>query len=236
MSNGILRRLSGRQSSRRGRIILLSLLIAITLVAIAFIWLNKVSQGHIGDYLIWRWMVTFKQPITPVDDYRVIVTKADRMLKVYRAGELIAHYPVAISLHGTRKRQTWEDELTPEGEFRIASMQYQSIFGPRQMLLDTTAQSLIDYAAQYGEAGHSRVAAWEQQHGPLDTIWEVYDFNEANPAHPIWNDILIHGGGTNRDWTWGCIALNDDDLIALFETLQRSSQRGLGIAVEIRPK
>jgi hypothetical protein len=219
----------------RRKLFLFVLLIAITLVITALVWLHNESQGHIGDYVTWRWMVTFKQPITPADDYRVIVTKSDRMLKVYHGSELIAQYPVAISRHGAGKRQKWEDELTPEGEFRIASMQYQSIFGPRQMLLDTTTQALADYVAQYGEAGRSRIAAWEQRHSPLDTIWEVYDFNEVNSAHPSWNDILIHGGGTDRDWTWGCIALNDDDLIVLFETLQQSSQRGLGVAVEIQP-
>ncbi|HSD83288.1 MAG TPA: L,D-transpeptidase [Anaerolineae bacterium] len=230
-----------KSNNRRGavmrrKLFIFVVLIAVVLVAVALLWLNKESQGHLGDYLIWRWMATFKQPVMPVDDYRVLVTKADRLLQVYRAGELIAQYPVAISRHGTGKRQNWEDELTPEGEFRIASMQYQSRFGPRQMLLDTTVHSLADYAAQYGETGRSRLTTWEQQHGPLDTIWEVYDFNEANPAHPIWNDILIHGGGTDRDWTWGCIALDNNDLIALFETLQQSSQRGLGVAVEIRPK
>jgi hypothetical protein len=102
------------------------------------------------------------------------------------------------------------------------------------MLLDTTKQSLNDYFAQYGDAGRGRAATWELQHGPLDTIWEVYDFNEANPEFRIWNDILIHGGGSDSDWTWGCIALDNQDVMELFDILKRSIGGGLGVAVEIQ--
>jgi len=193
------------------------------------------SDPRRSDYLIWRWMVTFKVPVTPADDYRIVVAKSAHRLEVYRGAERVAEYQVALSSHGLGARRIWADGLTPEGSFLIASMQYESRFGPRQMLLDTSAQARADYLAQYAGAGQARLAAWENSHGALDTVWEVYDFNEAYPQAPIWNDILIHGGGAGRDWTLGCIALDDTDLLELFELLQRSSRRGLGVAVEIRP-
>jgi len=197
--------------------------------------LHVVSDGHVADYVVWRWMVTFKRPVHRVDDYRVIVFKAEHRLEVTCDGERVAEYPIALSAYGLAPRETWEDLLTPEGEYLIASMQYQSIFGPRQMLLDTTAQSLEAYMTQYGEAGVGRIAAWEAGHGALDTIWEVYDFNAANADHPMWNDILIHGGGAHEDWTFGCIALDDEDVVELFDVLHQSEGRGLGVPVEIRP-
>jgi len=210
------------------------LLAALTVLAcVALLYVE--SDGHVVDYLIWRWMVTFKRPIERVDDYRVVITKSARQLDVYHGNELLASYRAAISFRGLAPRQTWADELTPEGEFLIASMQYQSIFGPRQMLLDTTAQSLADYVDQYDQAGRARLEAWEADHGSLDTIWEVYDFNAAYPDHPLWNDILIHGGGSDRDWSLGCIALDDADVVDLFDILRRSRQRGIGVAVEILP-
>jgi hypothetical protein len=207
---------------------------SLLLAFLGLLGLYAISDGHIQDYLIWRWMVTFKQPVARVTDIRILVSKSERRLTVLREGEVVKTFPIAISKHGTDPRRVWADELTPEGSYLIASMQYQSRFGPRQMLLDTTKQSLDDYYVQYGEAGRQRVAAWESRHGPLDTIWEVYDFNAANPAFPIWNDILIHGGGTTSDWTWGCIALDDQDVIELFEILKGSTARGLGVEVEIR--
>ena len=196
--------------------------------------LYLISGGHIRDYLVWRWMVTFKRPVAAVTDYRILISKSEHQLTVFHNQEIVKTFRIAISKHGVDPRRVWADELTPEGSYLIASMQYESRFGPRQMLLDTTKQSLDDYYAQYEDAGRQRIAAWERRHGPLDTIWEVYDFNEGNLAFPIWNDILIHGGGSDRDWTWGCIALDNQDVIELFEILKQSSQGGLGIEVEIR--
>ena len=31
--------------------------------------LYVISDGHIKEYFIWRWMVIFKQPVTPVTDF-----------------------------------------------------------------------------------------------------------------------------------------------------------------------
>jgi hypothetical protein len=194
-----------------------------------------ISDGHIRDYLIWRRMVTFKQPVSPVSDYHLVVSKSEHRLRVYRQDELIRTFRIAISKHGLEPRQVWVDELTPEGSYFIASMQYESRFGPRQMLLDTTKQSLEDYSIQYGESGRQRITAWEGQHGPLDTIWEVYEFNQANYEFPVWNDILIHGGGSDADWTWGCIALDDQEVVELFDILKQSTAGGLGVRVEIHP-
>jgi len=193
-----------------------------------------VSDGHIKEYLTWRWMIAFKRPVAVVTDYRILVSKSDHQLTVFHNDEIVKTFRIAISKHGADPRRVWADELTPEGSYLIASMQYESVFGPRQMLLETTKQSLDDYYVQYGDAGGQRIAAWERQHGLLDTIWEVYDFNQGNAEFPIWNDILIHGGGTASDWTWGCIALDDQDVIELFDILKRSAQGGLGVEVEIR--
>lgn len=196
--------------------------------------LYLISNGHIKEYLTWRWMVTFKRPVTLVTDYRIVVSKSEHQLTVFHNAEIVKTFRVAISRHGVPSRRIWADELTPEGSYLIASMQYESRFGPRQMLLDTTQQSLSDYDVQYGDAGQQRVAAWELRHGPLDTIWEVYDFNQENLEFPIWNDILIHGGGSDSDWTWGCVALDDQDVIELFNILKQSTTGGLGVEVEIR--
>jgi hypothetical protein len=207
------------------------------LMALLIGWLGlcRLSSGHIPEYLAWRWTVLVHTPIAPVEDYRIVVAKSEHRLVVYAGDREVKAFRVGISKHGPAPRKIWEDELTPEGSFVIASMQYQSRFGPRQMLLETTAQSLADYELQYGAEGRQRLAAWSEAHGTLDTIWEVYDFNKGNPGYPIWNDILIHGGGSDRDWTWGCIALDDADVIGLFDILRRSKAGGLGVVVEIRP-
>ncbi len=201
---------------------------------IGLLGLYLISGGHIKEYLIWRWMVTFKRPVMLVTDYRILVSKSEHQLTVFHNNQVAKIFHVGISKHGVSPRQIWADELTPEGSFLIASMQYKSRFGPRQMLLDTTKPSLNDYYVQYGDAGRQRIASWQFQHRSLDTIWEVYDFNQENPEFPIWNDILIHGGGSNSDWTWGCIALDNQDVIELFDILKQSTNGGLGVEVTIQ--
>jgi hypothetical protein len=214
------------------RIAILSVVLG--LIAVSAIVLVVTGWGWwLVDTCTWRIMVTFKIPVSPVDDYRIVVDKSDHLLSFYQGEELLRLYPVAISSRGLGARHRYDDCLTPEGEFLIASMQYSSIFGPRQMLLETSSQALADYRAQYGGDAEEWIREWELGHGPLDTIWEVYDYNEAHPSREIWHDILIHGGGSGHDWTLGCIALDDNDVLELFALLQRSRNRGIGVPVTI---
>jgi L,D-peptidoglycan transpeptidase YkuD (ErfK/YbiS/YcfS/YnhG family) len=32
-------------------------------------------------------------------------------------------------------------------------------------------------------------------------------------------DIFIHGNGSQGDWTWGCVALDDPDMKELFDAV-----------------
>lgn len=221
----------------RRRVVFWSVLALVLVVVLGGVLVLVLTEWgrQIMDTCIWRAMVTFKIPVPMVDDYHIVIDKSDHRLFLYQGDELIRVYPVAISGRGLGARSRYDDYLTPEGEFRIASMQYASNFGPRQMLLETSAQAIADYRAQYGEEAEALLREWESTHGPLDTIWEVYDYNEAHPGREIWHDILIHGGGSDRDWTLGCIALDNDDILELFSLLQRSRYRGIGVPVTIRP-
>ena len=42
-------------------------------------------------------------------------------------------------------------------------------------------------------------------------------------------DIYIHGNGSSSDWTWGCVALENEDIRELFEALT------VGTKVTIKP-
>ena len=33
---------------------------------------------------------------------------------------------------------------------------------------------------------------------------------------PLGGEVFIHGSGSTTDWTWGCVALDDDDIRELF--------------------
>ena len=46
---------------------------------------------------------------------------------------------------------------------------------------------------------------------------------------PLGGDIYIHGGGTGKDWTLGCVALEDEDIRALYAVVKE------GTVVRIEP-
>jgi len=33
-------------------------------------------------------------------------------------------------------------------------------------------------------------------------------------------DIYVHGNGTQSDWTWGCVALENEQMSELFQAVQ----------------
>ncbi|MGH9956179.1 MAG: L,D-transpeptidase family protein [Pyrinomonadaceae bacterium] len=42
-------------------------------------------------------------------------------------------------------------------------------------------------------------------------------------------EIYIHGNGAKSDWTWGCVALENEDIGELYEAVE------VGIPVTIKP-
>ena len=46
---------------------------------------------------------------------------------------------------------------------------------------------------------------------------------------PLGGEIFIHGGGSGSDWTWGCVALDDDDVRELYRAVR------VGTPVTIEP-
>jgi L,D-peptidoglycan transpeptidase YkuD (ErfK/YbiS/YcfS/YnhG family) len=38
------------------------------------------------------------------------------------------------------------------------------------------------------------------------------------------SEIYIHGGGVEKDWTRGCVALEDSEMLELFETIPHGTR------------
>ena len=62
------------------------------------------------------------------------------------------------------------------------------------------------------------------------TIMQGLDSHKAPPQNTkLGGDIYIHGNGAGSDWTWGCVALENDDIRELFNSVN------VGTPVTIRP-
>ncbi len=145
---------------------------------------------------------------------RVVIEKAARRLTLKDdGGEALFSCPVALGSCpiGTKEREG--DGKTPEGVYFVC-LKKRGKYGP----------SLgVSYP---NEADARRMGEDEEL---ISCIRE----RAAQKQRPPWGtalggEIYIHGGGTERDWTAGCVALSDADAETLYALVP------LGTEIEIR--
>jgi hypothetical protein len=144
----------------------------------------------------------------------VVIDKATRELSVLRDARRVARFPVSFGLDPVSDKRRVHDLATPEGLYAITHRTSRTRF---HRSLGLSYPNLAD--AQRGlaegivsEAAYRRVAAAvaKGRAAPCDT--------------GLGCAIAIHGGGVYRregadfarDWTEGCIALEDADMEELF--------------------
>ena len=152
-------------------------------------------------------------------DPRIVVEKSRRTLTVFSDEHPVKTYRIALGLLPTGAKQREGDLKTPEGTFYICSKNAESRF---HLSLGLSYPNRDD--AERGLAA-GLITKRERR-----TIVEAI----AHYRKPPWNtklggEIMIHGGGVGRDWTTGCIALDDSDIDEFF------SRVPLGTRVDIRP-
>ena len=159
--------------------------------------------------------------------YSVLVEKSKRILTLRaRHGQSLKkmkQYPIGLSPLGDKgAKQKSGDRLTPEGFYAIVYKNPQSKFGDHPMSGEPLPSFMLNYPNRYD--------AWR---GLKEGIITLNQYNAINQA--IDNDqpppldtrlgglIMIHGGGAEKDWTKGCIAVNDQDLVELLDTLEEGT-------------
>ncbi len=156
----------------------------------------------------------------PIDGERVVVIrKAERALGLYIDGRLARAYSIGLGPRAEGHKQREGDRRTPEGEYYVCSRNPRSRF---HLFLGISYPNERD-AAQTLSAG--RIT--QQQH---DAIVEAVARRQQPPWDtPLGGEIGLHGGGAGADWTLGCIALENEAIEDLWDTLR------LGDAVLIEP-
>lgn len=130
----------------------------------------------------------------------LFVDKTRYVLEVRRGPDLLKRYPVSLGQDPVRRKLHQDNATTPEGTYRISYLkpesQFHKAFG-------------IDYPNAVDRERYARArragALPRDEDGPPD----------------IGGAVQIHGGGIGNNWTWGCMAMRNDDIDELF------AQRGL---------
>ncbi len=147
------------------------------------------------------------------------VYKKRRILELYYSEKLIASFPIALGSEPLGPKMCQGDGKTPEGLYSVCTRNVKSKYC---LFLGLTYPNPTD-AKQGLEQG---LVSETEYHALLEAA--------ARGQRPCWDTALggaigIHGGGTLTDWTAGCIALTDTDMISLWP------QTPLGTAVHIFP-
>jgi len=137
------------------------------------------------------------------------VVKSKRQLSLYSGGQLVRTYRVALGLEPVNDKVKARDMRTPEGNFYICLKNPRSRFC---LSLELSYPNIP--SAERGLRDHliSRLQR--------DQIVSAINRKSAPPQNTaLGGEIFIHGGGSQTDWTWGCIALDNDDIRELFEAV-----------------
>jgi murein L,D-transpeptidase YafK len=155
----------------------------------------------------------------PQERYRVLIKKAERKLFLYQHDhgneKLLKTYQIVLGSNPTGAKRKQGDGATPEGDYYITHKNSRSRF---YLSLGVSYPNTND--AEIGL--NSGLITKSEYQAIVNAIR-----NQAKPPQNtrLGGDIFIHGGGTgklfgvNRDWTLGCVALENDEIKELFDLL-----------------
>jgi murein L,D-transpeptidase YafK len=155
----------------------------------------------------------------PLKNPRIVVLKRERRLELYSDDAVVRTYKVGLGLNPVPDKKREGDHATPEGDFYVFTKNDKSAF---YLSLGVSYPNAKDAERGLRDGLISRA-----QH---DAIIKAIKQKAAPPQNTaLGGDIYIHGNGASSDWTWGCVALENEDIRELFDVVP------VGTAVSIKP-
>ena len=150
---------------------------------------------------------------------RIVVIKSKRRLQLYSDGAVVRTYRIGLGLNPVDDKKRQGDRATPEGDFYIFTKNDRSAYF---LSLGLSYPNIEDAERGLRDGLISRA-----QH---DAIVNAIKRKAKPPQNTaLGGDIYIHGNGASSDWTWGCVALENEDMRELFDAVV------VGTPVTIRP-
>ena len=162
-----------------------------------------IGDEVIGDEVIGDDIIS----IEDIDNPRIIVKKADRVLQLWDGETLIASYPVGLGWEPISTKEKEGDGRSPEGTYYICTRNNFSRF-------------YLSLGLSYPNIEDARVGL---EVGLIDqNTYNQIEEAINREVQPPWNtalggEIMIHGHGSQSDWTAGCIAVDNDVMDILWE-------------------
>jgi murein L,D-transpeptidase YafK len=151
-----------------------------------------------------------QSPLTlPLVNPKIVVSKSKRQLLLYAGGAVVRTYRIALGANPVDDKVRQGDRATPEGDFYVCVKNARSNFylslGLSYPNAEDAARGLRDKLITRAQYGRIVRALQSKRRPPWDTA--------------LGGEIFIHGGGTDGDWTHGCVALANADIKELFDAV-----------------
>ena len=155
----------------------------------------------------------------PLRDPKIVVKKEGRQLLLFSDGKVVRAYHVGLGLSPVGDKVRRGDRRTPEGDFYIFTKNAKSQF-------------YLSLGLSYPNGPHADRGLRDGliTHAQYDAIMRALRAKKGPPQNTLLGgDIYIHGNGAQSDWTWGCVALENQDIRELFDSVN------VGTPVKIEP-
>jgi lipoprotein-anchoring transpeptidase ErfK/SrfK len=150
---------------------------------------------------------------------KIVVKKSRRQLLLFSEDKLVRTYRIGLGLSPVGDKVRAGDRRTPEGDFYIFTRNDKSAFylslGISYPNAPAARRGLRNHLIKKIQYDAIMGALRAQRGPPQDTL--------------LGGDIYIHGSGAGSDWTWGCVALENEDIRELFNAVN------VGTPVRIEP-
>jgi murein L,D-transpeptidase YafK len=155
----------------------------------------------------------------PIQKPRIVVYKKERKLELYSDQTLLRSYRVGLGFNPVPDKQREGDGATPEGDFYVFVKNNKSAY---YLSLGVSYPNVED-----AERGLRAGLITKAQY---DAIVDAQRRKAAPPQYTkLGGLIYIHGNGAGSDWTLGCVALENEDMKELFDSVV------VGTPVTIKP-
>lgn len=145
---------------------------------------------------------------------RIVVLKAARRLELSSDGVVVRRYRIGLGGKPLGDKELEGDRRTPEGTYTIRLKNPNSQY---------TLSLGLDYPGVKDAAIGLRGGSIDRE--THDTIVAAHQSGKMPPQKTaLGGEIFIHGKGSERDWTWGCIALDDDAIRELYEAIPTGTE------------
>lgn len=146
---------------------------------------------------------------TVIENPRLVVRKSARKLEFFDGEKLLKTYKIVLGFAPVGDKEIEGDGKTPLGDFYVFTKNDQSRFylslGLSYPNTDDAIRGLRENLITQAEYDEIVRAIAEKRMPPQNTA--------------LGGEIYIHGGGTAKDWTWGCVALENELMRELFDAV-----------------